>query len=276
MTKLFSVDDLIQGTVVKRPSSTCKTPYVADVKLQDGSIVLAHTTSLGCGGLVNAGSNVLMKKIDKVNNKCKFKVIISIVKEKDNVQYIGTDTSLPEIIVKTCLENNLIKSLSSIKSLKTQTTFMNSRFDFTGVDENNTEFILEVKHTPKADYVDCLDKDKKKMDLSKYEYNDKISYFPDGYRKKVTDTISPRALKHINELSKIKQTTNKRTIICYVIQRTDVSSFQPSNIDPKYRNAVFEAVKHGVEVLPIVIKWTETGECYFVKDDLKVNIEINE
>jgi len=51
---------------------------------------------------------------------------------------------------------------------------MNSRFDFAGVDENNTEFILEVKHTPKADYVDCLDRDKKKMDLSKYEYNDGI------------------------------------------------------------------------------------------------------
>lgn len=274
MHKLLSVDNLVNGKVIKRPSATCKTPYVADVELEDGSIVLAHTTSLGCGGLVNAGSNVLMKKIDKVGNKCKFKVILSIVEEKGNVQYIGTDTSLPELIVKKCLENNLISSLSSIKSLKSQTTFMNSRFDFAGVDENDAEFVLEVKHTPKADYVDCLAKEKKKMDLSNYDYNDKISYFPDGYRKTVKDTISPRALKHINELSKIKKTTNKRAIICYVIQRTDVSSFQPSNIDPIYKEAVIEAVKNGVQVLPIVIKWTREGECHFVKDDLKVNISI--
>ena len=74
--------------------------------------------------------------------------------------------------------------------------------------------------------------------------------------------------------SEIKKTTNKRAIICYVIQRTDVSSFQPSNIDPIYKTAVIEAVKNGVQVLPIVIKWTKEGECFFVKDDLKVNISI--
>jgi len=275
MIKLLSIDNLVKGKVVKRPSATCKTPYVADVELEDGSIVLAHTTSLGCGGLVNAGSNVLMTKVDKVKNVCKFKVILSIVEERGNIQYIGTDTSLPEQIVKKCLENNLIKSLSYIKSLKSQTTFMNSRFDFAGIDENDNEFILEVKHTPKADYVDCLEKDRKKMDLSCYDYNNKISYFPDGHRKKVKDTISPRALKHINELSEIKKNSNKRTIICYVIQRTDVSSFQPSNIDPIYKEAVINAVKNGVQVLPIVIKWTKDGECIFVKDDLKVNIDKN-
>jgi len=274
MNKLMAIDNLVKGKVIKRPSASCKTPYVADVELEDGTIVLAHTTSLGCGGLVNAGSNVLMTKVNKVKNVCKYKVILSVVEERGNIQYIGTDTSLPELIVKSCLENNLIKSLNSIKSLKSQTTFMNSRFDFAGIDENDNEFILEVKHTPKADYVDCLEKDRKKMDLSKYEYNNKISYFPDGYRKKVKDTISPRALKHINELSEIKKNSNKRTIICYVIQRTDVSSFQPSNIDPIYKEAVVNAVKNGVQILPLVIKWTKDGECYFVKDDLKVNISI--
>uniref|UniRef100_A0A6C0KYM1 Sugar fermentation stimulation protein C-terminal domain-containing protein n=1 Tax=viral metagenome TaxID=1070528 RepID=A0A6C0KYM1_9ZZZZ len=272
MSKILAIDNLVKGKVIKRPSASCKTPYVADVELEDGTIVLAHTTSLGCGGLVNAGSNVLMTKVDKVKNVCKFKVILSIVEERGNIQYIGTDTSLPEQIVKKCLENNLIKSLNSIKSLKSQTTFMNSRFDFAGIDENDNEFILEVKHTPKADYVDCLEKDRKKMDLSNYDYNDKISYFPDGYRKKVKDTISPRALKHINELSEIKKNSNKRTIICYVIQRTDVSSFQPSNIDPIYKEAVINAVNNGVQILPLVIKWTKDGECHFVKDDLKVNI----
>lgn len=272
MRKLFTINNLIMGKIINRPSKKCKTPYVADVELEDGTLAMAHTTSLGCGGLVDVGSNVLMLKVSNEKNICRFRVIISIVKEKRHVQYIGTDTCLPEIIVKKCLEKNLINSLKYIKSLRNQITFMNSRFDYAGVDTNDTEFILEVKNVPLADYVDCFNKEKKKIDFSQYNYNNKISYFPDGYRKKVTDTISVRALKHVNELSEIKNNTNKRSIMCYVIQRTDVSSFQPSNIDPIYKNAVIKAVKNGVEILPIVIKWTKKGECYFVKDNLKVNI----
>ena len=64
--------------------------------------------------------------------------------------------------------------------------------------------------------------------------NNGISYFPDGFRKKVTDTVSPRALKHIQELTLIKRETKTRCIMCYVIQRTDANRFQPSVIDPEY------------------------------------------
>jgi sugar fermentation stimulation protein A len=272
MIKLFNVGQLVKGKVIKRPSSTCKTPYVADVELEDGSIVLAHTTSLGCCGLADKDANVMMTHVENSKNVCKYKILISVVHEKGETEYIGIDTSLPERIVKYCLENNCIKSLSNLSNLKTQATFLNSRFDFAGEDENGTQFILEVKNTPLADYVDCLSKEKKKMDLSKFKYNEKIAYFPDGYRKKVKDTVSPRALKHAQELTEIKKTTNKRAILCYVIQRTDVSSFQPSNIDPIYKQAVIEAYQNGVEIMPLVIKWCENGDCYLKCEDLRVNI----
>ena len=184
MIKLFNIGELTRGRVVKRPSATCKTPYVADVLLEDNSIVLAHTTSLGCCGLADKDAVVLMTKVDNKKNVCKYKILISVVNEKENTEYIGIDTSLPEKIVKCCLENNCINSLSNLKNLSSQVTYLNSRFDFAGVDENDKEFILEVKNTPLADYVDCLAKEKKKMYLSNYKYNEKISYFPDGYRKR--------------------------------------------------------------------------------------------
>tara|TARA_Y100000389_G_scaffold103140_1_gene100045 strand:- start:12278 stop:13096 length:819 start_codon:yes stop_codon:yes gene_type:complete len=272
MNKLFNIGNLVEGIILKRPSATCKTPYVADVLLNDNNIVLAHTTSLGCGGLADKDSKVLMLKIDNKKNVCKYKIIISVVTEKNITQYIGIDTSLPEKIVKQCLLNNYITNLSNLKQINSQITFLNSRFDFAGIDENNNEFILEVKNTPLADYVDCLKKDKKKLDFTKFNYYNKISYFPDGYRKKITDTVSPRALKHAQELTQIKKTTNKRTILCYVIQRTDVSSFQPSNIDPIYKKAIIEAHENGVEILPLVIKWEKNGDCYFISDNLKINI----
>jgi DNA-binding sugar fermentation-stimulating protein len=60
--------------------------------------------------------------------------------------------------------------------------------------------------------------------------------------------------------------------MCYVIQRSDVSSFQPSLIDPEYRQAVKEAVFYGVEIITMVIHWTKEGEAYFIRDDLPINL----
>ena len=42
---------MIRGTIVKRPSKHCKSPYVADVVLENGEEVIAHAPSLGCCGL---------------------------------------------------------------------------------------------------------------------------------------------------------------------------------------------------------------------------------
>ena len=272
MIELFNIGELVSGVVVKRPSSICKTPYVADVVLSDGQQVLAHTTSLGCCGLADKTAKVLMKKVENKKNVCQYKIILSVKEEGNNVEYIGIDTGLPERIVQQCLHKNCIHILKKTKRVVSQVTMLNSRFDFGGIDEHDVEFILEVKNAPLADYVDCYAKNRKHIDTSKYEYNDKISYFPDGYRKKIKDTVSPRALKHTRELQEIKNTTGKRAILCYVIQRTDVSSFQPSIIDPIYRQAVIEAHNDGVEIVPVVIKWEPNGTCYFVTSDLKINI----
>jgi DNA-binding sugar fermentation-stimulating protein len=60
--------------------------------------------------------------------------------------------------------------------------------------------------------------------------------------------------------------------MCYVIQRTDINRFQPSVIDPEYREAFKAAVKSGVEIITMVVQWNRDGEAYFVKDDLVINI----
>ena len=48
--------------------------------------------------------------------------------------------------------------------------------------------------------------------------------------------------------------------------------FQPSIIDPIYRDAFINAYNSGVEMIAIQIKWTENGECHFVKE-LPINID---
>ena len=283
MSLILKLNDLIEGEVIKRPSQYIKTPYVADIKIcSTSNLILGHTASLGCCGLADVGANILMAPVQVKNDDklhCEYRVYLSIIREKEKEIIVGINPKLAEELTESALKNNLLSRLQNIKTYKRETKIcvpdlVDSRFDFTGIDENGIPFIMEVKNVPLADYEDITAKDRKKLKelFANRDINSKVAYFPDGYRKKSTDPVSPRALKHINELTLIKQMSKTRCIMCYVIQRTDVNRFQPSIIDPEYRAAFIEAVNSGVEIITMVVQWTRDGEAYFIKDDLTISI----
>jgi DNA-binding sugar fermentation-stimulating protein len=282
-TLLYKLDNLIEGIVIKRPSKYIKSPYVADINCSDSDVeVLAHTASLGCCGLADVNAKVLMtlsssktksRKLVKneANLKCTHTVYLSIVQE----QIIGIHPKLAETLVENAIKNNLLIRLQNISSYRREVVIrvknkVDSRFDFAGVDQYGVPFIMEVKNVPLADYEDVTAKERLKMDFTGRAFDSKVAYFPDGYRKKATDTVSPRALKHIRELTIIKEGSNIRCIMCYVIQRTDVNRFQPSVIDPEYRDAFYKAVAVGVEIITMVVSWNSLGEAHFIRDDLPI------
>jgi DNA-binding sugar fermentation-stimulating protein len=284
MSLLLKIDNLIEGEVMKRPSKYIKTPYVADIKVcSTSSLILGHTASLGCCGLADVGATILMAPVPKrkylKSDKlyCEYRVYLSVIKEREQEIIVGINPKLAENLTESALKKNLITKLQNVKSYTRETTIyvpglVDSRFDFTGIDENNVPFIMEVKNVPLADYEDVTAKERKKLSFDDREINSKVAYFPDGYRKKSDDPVSPRALKHINELTLIKRMSKTRCIMCYVIQRTDVDRFQPSVIDPKYREAFKNAIESGVEIITMVVQWNKDGEAYFIRDDLFVNI----
>jgi DNA-binding sugar fermentation-stimulating protein len=295
-SKLLQLDNLIEGVVMKRPSKIIKTPYVADIIINPESkeTVLGHTASLGCCGLADVGAHILMAPVPKTKQKakkahnstkgpsedkpsCEYRVYLSILREKDTEIIIGIYPKLAEELTLSALKNNQLSSLQNIQSYKRETKIcvpglVDSRFDLSGIDANGIPFIMEIKNVPLADYEDVCAKDRKKMCFDDREFNSKVAYFPDGYRKKSTDPVSPRALKHINELALIKSMSKTRCIMCYVIQRTDVNRFQPSIIDPEYRNAFIKARDAGVEMITMVVEWRRDGAAYFVKDDLEISL----
>jgi DNA-binding sugar fermentation-stimulating protein len=291
MSLLLQLNGLVEGQVTKRPSKFIKTPYVADVKcVQNDEEVLAHTAALGCCGLADVNASVLMtlsnsesksKPKNKAGMKCGYTIYLSILREGEHCQIVGIQPKLAETLVENALNANLLSRLRNIRSYRRETVMyiedkVDSRFDFSGIDENGIPFIMEVKNVPLADYEDVSAKERLTMDFTGRPYDSKVAYFPDGYRKKTTDTVSPRALKHINELTLIKTEcslkNNIRCIMCYVIQRTDVNRFQPSVIDPEYRAAFKTAVEAGVEVITLVVSWNMEGEAYFVRDDLPLSL----
>ena len=288
---VFQLNNLVEGTIIKRPSKIIKSPYVADIifeKNKEINEILGHTASLGCCGLSNVGAKVLISKLPEIKKKrktdqvvkpkCDYRVYLSLFQDKErNLEtIIGIHPKLAEEIVEQSLLKNYLSKLQNIKTYKRETSIyvkgkVDSRFDFSGIDKNGIPFIMEVKNVPLADYEDVDSKMRKNKCYDNCDPTSKIAYFPDGYRKKKTDTVSPRALKHIQELTLIKRETNTRCIMCYVIQRSDVSSFQPSIVDPEYRQAFKTAMESGVEIITMVIQWTIFGEAFFVTDHLPIN-----
>ena len=276
---LFSLNSVTSGLITSRPSKTCKTPYVADIIIDGDETTeeLCHSPSLGCCGLAEKGKTVILSKLTTGKTKCSHRVELAIITEERNPEreiIIGINPKLGETIAELCLQKDCVLGLTNIQSYRRETKVLNSRFDFTGVDENGREFIMEVKSVPLADYVDVPKKERKNYtkEIEEANQDDKISYFPDGYRKNSTDVVSPRALKHITELKEIVTTTDKRAILCFIIQRTDVKQFQPSNIDLVYKEAVIDAWKSGVEIKTLQVEWNKKGECVFIRNDLPINL----
>jgi len=285
---MHQLEELIEGLVVKRPSKFIKTPYVADVLINENSAVerkeiIAHSASLGCCGLADANARVLMsatpqsKILTKKTPKCSHRIYLSICKEGDNEEIVGIYPKLAETLAEAALSQNLLSSLKNLKTWRRETTIkvaelgVDSRFDFSGIDAAGSPFIMEIKNVPLADYEDVCAKDRKKMNFEGRNFNSKVAYFPDGYRKKSTDPVSPRALKHIRELEAIHVSNPKiRCILCFVIQRADVNRFTTSVVDPEYKAAVKKAYESGVEILTMVVKWSRDGSAQFVRDNLPI------
>lgn len=290
MIKLISFENVEEGVVIKRPSASIKSPYVADVIVDDESL-LCHTPSLGCCGLADKDANVFVIKKDK-ETKCSHSIYFSkyVEEEKESETIICIYPKLSENMVEICLKNNYFSILKNIKRYQREKVVkieedgefvVNSRFDFAGVDKNDNNFLLEIKSVPLADYEDLDEKARKKVKKSEYfgrKVDSKVAYFPDGYRKNKEDTISPRALKHIEELVYLKENYGYRCILCYVIQRSDVNRFQPSVVDKIYRSAFIKAVDSGIEIITLVIDWKYDKNSgiingYFVRDNLPIFLD---
>ena len=162
---MLKIDNLIEGTVIKRPSAYIKTPYVADIiPVGKNDSILGHTASLGCCGLADVGASILMAPVPKTKKNensdklhCKFRVYLSVIREKDKEIIVGIHPKLAEDLTESALKSNLLSRLQNVQRFKRETSIyvegkVDSRFDFSGIDCNGVPFIMEVKNVPLADY----------------------------------------------------------------------------------------------------------------------------
>ena len=260
MEPLFSLESvLIKAKVLARPSKQIKSPYLADIEI-DNKQYLCHSAPLGCSGHIVEGSTVWV--LEKKNSSAKSTHEIYLI-EEDNV-LIGCHPLVANKIAHKLLSKQLI--LSNIKNIVPESTINDCRFDFIA-NYNDRMIVIEVKSVPIADYFDGTEKEYKNY-LKEFSLpKEKIAIFPYcavSNKRKHSDTpLSDRALKHVESLTELSKTL--KCCMLFIVQRTDVSQFCITKLDPTYKNACKKALDAGVIIKAVSVKW-DTQHCYFNKE----------
>jgi len=205
---------LIHGKLIKRYKR-----FLADVELDDGTIVVAHCTNSGSmKSCLEEGAEVYLSPADDPKRKTRFTWEMIRI----NKGWVGINTANPNLLAFEAILNGEIPELSGYTRVQREVKFGDSRFDVYAEKENEKCFV-EVKNVSMKE--------------------GQFALFPDA--------VTTRGQKHLKTLMEVKA-SGMRAVMLYIIQRSDVDLFAPAQeIDPDYTKALHNAMKAGVEVIPI-------------------------
>lgn len=258
---IHSIDEIVEGIIIKRPSRHIKSPYVADVMI-GGEEKLAHCPSLGLCGMITEGSLVFMTE-NTGKTKTQYKVHAVLISEVESVDemnksgevIVGCDPILSNKIGAKLFDT--IDQFAHYTHHKQEHTYGNSRFDHYYEIDGKSVYV-EIKSVPTCCFMalDTDSKERKKIYKSRcYQNVDNPSQykrravFPDGYKKTKDASVSERANKHLEELTTIARDGKARACLCLFVMRSDCKAFQTAwQVDPHYNNLFNKALDVGVEI----------------------------
>ena len=212
--------DLISGHIIRRYKR-----FLADVELQDGSVITAHTTNTGSMKTCwEPGDAVLLEHHDNPARKLKYTWLAC---ERADT-WVGVETGMPNRVVAEAARNGTLPGLSDLVDVLTEQKYgaEQSRIDVLAKDPEGRRVYIEVKNTT--------------LKLASY------ACFPDA--------VTVRGRKHLRELRGMVD-QGHRAAILFFIHREDVTAFDVAReIDPAYAAELDLAVSAGVEVLPVAAK----------------------
>lgn len=203
--------------------------FLADVQLDDGTIVTAHCPNTGSmKTCYEENGHVWLSFSSDPKRKLSYTWEFS----ETVGGLIGVNTSKPNAVIVEGIASGLIAPLAGYKNLRQEVKYgKNSRIDILLEDPVRGSCYVEVKNTTLLEGHGIL--------------------FPDA--------VTERGLKHLEEL---KQTVDSghRAVMVYFINRPEGDFFTPADsIDPNYGKALRAAVKRGVEVIAVRANSSVTG-----------------
>ncbi len=208
---------LVEGTLIKRYKR-----FLADVTLDDGSVITAHTPNTGSmKGCAEPGSKVWLRDTNDASRKYRFSWEVV---QPHAGPAVGINTLLSNRLVEEAIRNHTITELQGYPEIRREVKYgtRNSRIDL---------LLLGHAHQPEC-YVEV-------KNVTLVEQN--IAYFPDA--------VSLRGRKHLEELADMVA-LGARGVLVYCVQREDATEVRPADgIDPDYGRELRKAIHAGVTVL---------------------------
>ena len=203
---------LVAGRLVRRYKR-----FLADIELEDGSLVTAHTPNTGSmQQCAVPGQQVLLSKSDNPKRKLAWSWELVRVNEL----WVDINTHRANRVVEEALRNNVLRCFQNY-SVRPEFPFAESRIDFM-LEGANEKVLLEVKNVTLC----C---------------QPGVACFPDA--------VTTRGQKHLRDLMLAKE-QGWRAVIFFLVQRGDAQTFSPADeIDAEYGRLLREAVSCGVEAL---------------------------
>lgn len=213
----------LKGTIFKRYKR-----FLADVELEDGQLITAHTANTGSMQSCWApGWKVLLSHHDNPKRKLKY----SLEMTHNSESWIGVNTSRTNSLAKEAILAGIIEELPSIVELKSEVTLGKSRLDFCAYDQAGEATYIEVKNVTLRE-------------------RDGFCTFPDA--------VSTRGQKHLQTLRQLVESGQKAAML-YIVQREDCHTFAPAySFDPEYAQLLELAYREGVQVLVYGCKLTDS------------------
>ena len=236
--------ELVRATVVKRPSASIKSPYVADVRV-DGidELMLCHSPGLGCCGLVEAGRTIYVVP-SREGSKTAWTAQVAECVDGTGTYYVGIHPMVGQSVAATYLSN-----ISADAVWKSEVCVgEGTRIDYVGILPDGKKIYVEVKTAMVS--MECAT-----------QRSERRVVFPEGYRKSKKEPVSPRAIKHAETLAALMSKEDTAgCVMLYVVPRDDCGGGMLVNPeDPWYATAVRGAVAAGVRTIAISFSYDVAG-----------------
>ncbi len=205
---------LIRGVLLKRYKR-----FIADVRLDDGSVVSAHCANSGSmRGCAEPDRPVYLSQ--STNPKRRLPYTWELIDMPGSL--VCVNTFVTNILVKQAITDGLVPDLSGYERCLSEVKCgEHSRIDLVLERQDLKPCFVEVKSCTLVEAG--------------------AASFPDA--------VTARGLKHLKELQEQVRLGN-RAVMFFLIQRMDATSFSPADhIDPVYGVELRKARRKGVEVL---------------------------
>lgn len=231
VTPLLAFEPLTEGVLIKRYKR-----FLADVELEDGTVVTAHCANTGpMTGVLHPGGRVRMRYAPSPKRKLAWTWEQAEVPGADGTPcWVGINTALPNRLIRATIEAGCLEEqLGAIAGIRAEVAYgenRRSRIDLLLTPDASAEdqrpIYLEVKNTTWSDGP--------------------LALFP--------DTVTERGQKHLQELMHVLP--EARGVLVPCLSRPDVTAFAPGDsADPRYGELFREAMACGVEVLPCCFRF---------------------